>query len=146
MTTDLALVLLAAAIVIFIVNRPRMDAVALIMIVALPFTGVITVNEALAGFADPAVVPIAALFVIGEGLARTGVPGAPGAAPRRRAGLADWVELYALPDRDYRVRVAEASPLAGREIGALGLREQELNVLAIERAPIRARPDPPLPA
>lgn len=88
MTTDLALVLLAAAIVIFIVNRPRMDAVALIMIVALPFTGVITVNEALAGFADPAVVPIAALFVIGEGLARTGVPGAPGTAPRRAAGPA----------------------------------------------------------
>ncbi|MBY0334588.1 MAG: anion permease [Acetobacteraceae bacterium] len=57
----------------FVVNRPRMDAVALIVIVALPLTGVIAVNEALAGFADPAVVLIAALFVIGKGLARTGV-------------------------------------------------------------------------
>ena len=42
MTTDLLMVLLllGAAIVMFIANRPRMDAVALLMIVLLPFTGV----------------------------------------------------------------------------------------------------------
>ncbi|PKP83362.1 MAG: SLC13 family permease [Alphaproteobacteria bacterium HGW-Alphaproteobacteria-18] len=75
MTLDLALVLglLAAAIIMFAMNRPRMDAVALIMITALPMTGVITMNEALAGFADPNIILIAALFVIGEGLVRTGV-------------------------------------------------------------------------
>lgn len=75
MTLDLALVLgfLAAAIVMFAMNKPRMDAVALIMITALPLTGVITMNEALAGFADPNIILIAALFVIGEGLVRTGV-------------------------------------------------------------------------
>lgn len=75
MNLDLALVLilLAAAIVMFAMNRPRMDAVALIMIVLLPLTGVISVNEALAGFADPNIILIAALFVIGEGLVRTGV-------------------------------------------------------------------------
>ena len=51
MSTDLAfvLVLLAAAIVMFAINRPRMDAVALIMLTVLPFTGVISVGEALAG-------------------------------------------------------------------------------------------------
>src|SRR6516165_1290212 len=47
--------------------------VALIMLVVLPFTGVLTVNEALSGFSDPNIVLIAALFVIGDGLARTGV-------------------------------------------------------------------------
>jgi di/tricarboxylate transporter len=57
----------------FVVNRPRMDAVALIMIVALPLSGVITMQEALAGFSDGNIVLIAALFVIGEGLVRTGV-------------------------------------------------------------------------
>jgi di/tricarboxylate transporter len=67
------LVLLAAAIVMFAINRPRMDAVALIMLAVLPFTGVITMGEALAGFSDPNIVLIAALFVIGEGLVRTGV-------------------------------------------------------------------------
>ena len=47
MNTNLALVLLllAAAIVMFMANRPRMDAVALLMIVIMPFTGVITIND-----------------------------------------------------------------------------------------------------
>src|SRR3974377_1452037 len=67
------LVLLASAIAIFAINKPRLDAVALIMLVVLPFTGVLTVNEALSGFSDPNIVLIAALFVIGDGLVRTGV-------------------------------------------------------------------------
>src|SRR5215467_13624501 len=75
MNTELAIVLtlLAAAIVMFAINRPRMDAVALIMLTLLPFTGVITMGEALAGFSDANIVLIAALFVIGNGLVRTGV-------------------------------------------------------------------------
>jgi di/tricarboxylate transporter len=87
MNTDLALVLLllAAAIVMFIANRPRMDAVALLMIVLMPFTGVLTINEALAGFSDPSIILIAGLFVIGEGLVRTGVA--------RRLG--DWLNATA---------------------------------------------------
>jgi len=67
------LVLLASAIVMFAINKPRLDAVALIMLVALPFTGVLTMSEALSGFSDPNIVLIAALFVIGDGLVRTGV-------------------------------------------------------------------------
>lgn len=83
MSIDLAvtLLLLVAAIVMFVIDKPRMDVVALIMIVALPLTGVITMNEALAGFSDSNIVLIAALFVIGEGLVRTGVA--------RRIG--DWL-------------------------------------------------------
>jgi di/tricarboxylate transporter len=82
------LLLLAAAIVMFAIDRPRMDAVALIMLTVLPFAGtltgekpVITMGEALAGFADANVVLIAALFVIGDGLVRTGVA----------RGLGDWL-------------------------------------------------------
>jgi di/tricarboxylate transporter len=87
MNSNLAMVLLllAAAIVMFMANRPRMDAVALLMIVIMPFTGVITINEALAGFSDPSIVLIAGLFVIGEGLVRTGVA--------RRLG--DWLNATA---------------------------------------------------
>src|SRR5690606_24905224 len=75
MSTDLVVVvgLLAATVAMFAANRPRMDAVALIMLTVLPFTGVITMDEALAGFSDPNIVLIAALFVIGDGLVRTGV-------------------------------------------------------------------------
>jgi len=87
MNLDLAVILLmlAASIVMFVINRPRMDAVALLVMVSMPFTGIITVNEALAGFADPSIVLIAALFVIGEGLVRTGVA--------RRLG--DWLDAKA---------------------------------------------------
>ena len=75
MNNDLAIVLglLAAAILMFAVNRPRMDAVALLMLTLMPFTGIVSIGEALAGFSDPNVVLIATLFVIGEGLVRTGV-------------------------------------------------------------------------
>src|SRR5215468_421124 len=57
----------------FALNRPRMDAVGLIMMTVLPFTGVITVNQAIAGFSDSSIVLLGALFVIGNGLVRTGV-------------------------------------------------------------------------
>lgn len=75
MTTALAVVLLLLAIVIimFAMDWPRMDAVALLAMCALPFTGVIQMSEALAGFSDANIVLIAALFVIGEGLVRTGI-------------------------------------------------------------------------
>src|SRR4029077_20793826 len=50
-----------------------LDVVALLALVALPLCGVLTVPEALAGFSDPNVVLIAALFIVGEGLVRTGL-------------------------------------------------------------------------
>jgi di/tricarboxylate transporter len=66
MNADLAIVLslLAAAVAMFAINKPRMDAVALIMLTVLPFTGVITMGEALSGFSDPNIVLIAALFAM----------------------------------------------------------------------------------
>lgn len=84
---DLAVVLmlLAAAILMFAINKPRLDAVALIMLTALPFTGVLTMGEALAGFSDSNIVLIAALFVLGDGLVRTGVA----------RQLGDWLILKA---------------------------------------------------
>lgn len=79
------LTLLVAAIVMFAINKPRMDAVALIMLTLLPFTGAITMSEALVGFSDANIVLIAALFVIGDGLVRTGVARA----------LGDWLTVKA---------------------------------------------------
>ena len=58
---------------LFVANKPRMDVVALLVIVVLPLCGITSVPEALAGFSDPIVVLIATLFVIGEGLVRTGI-------------------------------------------------------------------------
>src|SRR5262252_5902975 len=97
MNSELAvvLVLLAAAIAMFAINRPRMDAVALIMLTVLPFTGVITMGEALAGFSDANIILIAALFVIGDGLVRTGVARSLGDWLTVRAGSSE-VRLIAL--------------------------------------------------
>ncbi|TCS00935.1 SLC13 family permease [Rhizobium sp. BK418] len=81
----LVLFLLLTAVTMFAINKPRFDAVGLLMLVAMPFTGVITMNEALAGFSDSSVILIAALFVIGEGLVRTGVA--------RQVG--DWLDAKA---------------------------------------------------
>src|SRR5690606_25703616 len=91
MNPDLIIVLLLlfATIIMFALNRPRMDAVALIMMTALPLTGVISVQEALAGFSDPNIVLIAALFVIGEGLVRTGVAQRLGDLLVQRAGRSE---------------------------------------------------------
>jgi di/tricarboxylate transporter len=55
MNADLLLVLgaLIACIGLFIRNKPRMDVVALLVIVILPLTGIISMPEALAGSAIP---------------------------------------------------------------------------------------------
>ncbi len=50
-----------------------MDVVALLVIIAFVLSGTLSLNEATVGFSDPNVLLIAALFVIGEGLVRTGV-------------------------------------------------------------------------
>ncbi|MGD9538957.1 MAG: SLC13 family permease [Alphaproteobacteria bacterium] len=91
MNQDLFIVvgLLCAAVVMFVCNRPRMDAVALIMMTALPISGVIGIEEALAGFSDPNIVLIAALFVIGESLVRTGVAQRLGDWLVKRAGRSE---------------------------------------------------------
>ncbi len=75
MTLDLLLVLalLTCCVALFVRNKPRMDVVAVLAMVALPLLGILTVPEALAGFSDPSVVLIAALFIIGDGLVRTGI-------------------------------------------------------------------------
>ncbi|MBL9092344.1 MAG: SLC13 family permease, partial [Planctomycetaceae bacterium] len=67
------LILLSVCMAMFVAGKPRMDVVGLLVIVALPTLGLLSVSEALAGFADPNVLMIAALFVVGEALVRTGV-------------------------------------------------------------------------
>lgn len=65
--------LLTIAVVLFATGKVRMDAIALMVIVAFVLSGTLTLNEAFSGFSDPNVILIAALFIIGDGLVRTGV-------------------------------------------------------------------------
>lgn len=69
---EVFLILLGAAI-LFASNRVRPDVVALLTVLALMLTEVLTPREALAGFGDPVIIVIAGLLVVGEALTRTGV-------------------------------------------------------------------------
>src|SRR5262249_25635686 len=65
--------ILAGAIVLFAWGRPRVDIVAILVVLALMLSRVLRPHEALAGFGDPVVVLIAAIFIVGEALVDTGV-------------------------------------------------------------------------
>ena len=65
--------MLAAVVVVFVIDRLPVAVVAVGTALSLWATGVLDLNQALAGFGDPAVLFIAALFVVSESLDATGV-------------------------------------------------------------------------
>jgi di/tricarboxylate transporter len=67
------LVILAAALILFIGGWLRVDVVGLLVLSALALTGLVTAQEALAGFSSPAVVTVWAMFILSAGLTRTGI-------------------------------------------------------------------------
>ena len=69
----LTFVILIITIILFVWGRLRSDLVALLALIALFLSGILTAEQALAGFSNSTVIMIAALFVVGEGLSRTGV-------------------------------------------------------------------------
>lgn len=88
--------LLAIAVVLFATGKVRMDAIALMVIVAFVLSGTLTLNEAFSGFSDPNVILIAALFIIGDGLVRTGVATKMGASLVSVAGNSETKMLIYL--------------------------------------------------
>lgn len=69
----MTLVILTAAVIAFVTNKLPLGVVALGVALALFFTGVLTLPEALAGFGDPTVLFIAAMFVVSESLDSSGI-------------------------------------------------------------------------
>ncbi len=65
--------ILAAALVLFFTDKIPADLVALLVVVALGLTGILTPQEAFSGFSRSAVITILAIFIIAEALRRTGV-------------------------------------------------------------------------
>ena len=82
----LVFAILGVVIALFVVDRLPMDVVAVMALVALTLSGVLTPAEALSGFGATVTVLIAALFVVGAALSRTGVAGAVGAWIAERGG------------------------------------------------------------
>ncbi|SDR74455.1 SLC13 family permease [Microterricola viridarii] len=69
----ITLAILLVAVIAFVSNRVPVGIVALAVAISLWATGILTLGQALAGFADPTVLFIASLFVVSEGLDATGV-------------------------------------------------------------------------
>jgi di/tricarboxylate transporter len=67
------LIIVGAALTLIISNWLRPDLVALLVLLALPLSGLLPPEQALAGFSRPAVLTIVGLFVITAALERTGV-------------------------------------------------------------------------
>ncbi len=68
----LMLFILVITIGLFVWGKFTPDIVALMSMISLFLTGILTPAETLSGFSNPTVIMIAALFVIGEGIAQTG--------------------------------------------------------------------------
>ena len=88
MTLEIALVLgiLAISLVLFISEVIRMDLVALMVLGALAITGLVDSSEAFAGFSNSAVITVWAMFILSEGLTRTGIADVIGRQVMRLAG------------------------------------------------------------
>ena len=88
MTFDIALVLiiLGGALVLFVTEKVRMDVTALIVLGALAVTGLVTPQDAVAGFSNGAVIAVWAMFILSDGLTRTGIANVIGRTVLRFAG------------------------------------------------------------
>jgi di/tricarboxylate transporter len=91
-TPDIALIfsLLAVAVLFLITEWIPMEVTALLSLGVVALTGLVSPVEALAGFSNPAVVTIWAVFILSGGLTRTGVANIIGNFVLRLAGTREW--------------------------------------------------------
>jgi di/tricarboxylate transporter len=69
----LTLVLLVVAIILFATEKLPVDVVGLILVVALVLTGVLGINDAVAGFGNEIIITIGGLFILVGGVIKTGL-------------------------------------------------------------------------
>ena len=67
------LIILIATVVMLVFEFVRIDVVAILCMLALGWTGVLTSQEALSGFSSNAVIAMMAVMVLGQGIAKTGI-------------------------------------------------------------------------
>ena len=69
----LVFIILIITVVLFISGKMRTDLVALLALMSLFLAGILDTQETLGGFSDNTTILIAVLFVVGEGLSRSGI-------------------------------------------------------------------------
>jgi di/tricarboxylate transporter len=85
----ITLTIAGAAIVLLLTERLRADLVALLVVVALGTSGVLTSEETFSGFSRSAVITLLAIFILAAGLERTGITRRVGALLVRVAGRSE---------------------------------------------------------
>jgi di/tricarboxylate transporter len=85
----LTLIIVVVAIALLLSDQLRADLVALLVVVSLGITGILTPREAFSGFASSAVVTIVSIFVLTESLRLTGVTEKAGLLLERVAGTSE---------------------------------------------------------
>ena len=75
LTFDIILVLfvLGVTVILFVTEKLRVDVIAIMVMLALPWLGLVTPEEAFAGFSGNAVMSIIAVMIIGSAMDRTGI-------------------------------------------------------------------------
>jgi di/tricarboxylate transporter len=75
MTTEnlLVLIILGVAVVLFVSEKLRVDLIAMLVLITLSLTGLVTIEEAFSGFASPAVITVWSVYIVSGGLFRSGV-------------------------------------------------------------------------
>lgn len=93
----LTFVILFVSIALFLTDRLRADLVALLTVIALGLTGILSPQEAFSGFSRSAVITILAIFILAEGLQRTGVTEQVGHLLLRIAGTREsWLVVVVM--------------------------------------------------
>lgn len=75
MTAQIALTLaiIAGALVLFGTEKLRVDVVALIVLLTVALTGLVGPEDVFAGFSNPAVITVWAVYIVSGGMFKTGV-------------------------------------------------------------------------
>ena len=66
----LTLIILAITVILFITEKLSIDLIALLVLVSLAVSGLVTPEEALSGFSSPAVVTVWAVFILSAWLSK----------------------------------------------------------------------------
>ncbi len=98
MTPDILLVLgiLVVSLILFISEVIRMDVVALLVLGSLYIAQQIDVNQAFAGFSNTAVITVWAMFILSEGLTRTGIADIIGRQVMRLGGNSEVTLIFVI--------------------------------------------------
>ncbi|HAV76871.1 MAG TPA: hypothetical protein DCX53_05895 [Anaerolineae bacterium] len=82
----LTLIIIAVAVVLFATEKLRVDVIALLVLLTLALTGLVTAEEAFSGFSSPAVITVWAVYIVSGALFKTGVTDIIGEYISRLAG------------------------------------------------------------